>query len=93
MRSSYLKWKQLWLFCLGIVLASSICMKWLENDFILDTGKFSILGLELFYPKDKLQSVLTDLQTFAGIKKYCSTSCGSILLLWQGFIQASQVFA
>lgn len=69
MRFSYLKWKQLWLFCFGVAVASSFCMKWLENDFVLNNDRFNIIGLELFYPKDKLQSVLTDLQTFAGIKK------------------------
>jgi hypothetical protein len=42
-------------------------MQWLANDFWLDDGKFSILGLELFYSKREVVSVLTQIKQPARI--------------------------
>jgi hypothetical protein len=33
-------------------------MKWMENDLFTNGEKFSILGLELFYPKEKVIGIL-----------------------------------
>lgn len=37
-------------------------MEWLSNDFWLDDQKFSILGLELFYSKKEILTVLTQIK-------------------------------
>lgn len=55
------RWKQLFLFCLGLSLGASFCMKWIENDFWVKDEKFSIMGLELFYPKEKVTTILSNL--------------------------------
>jgi hypothetical protein len=55
------RWKPLFLFCLGLAMASAFCMKWMEQDFIVGTEKFSIMGLELFYPLEKVETILKGL--------------------------------
>ena len=52
-------WKKLFLFCLGLALGTSFCMKWLERSFYANDELFTIMGLELFYPKEKLIAILT----------------------------------
>ena len=52
-------WKKLFLFCLGLFIASAFCMKWMENDFWSGGGKFTIIGLELLYDREKMLAVLT----------------------------------
>ena len=59
MNLNYQRWKKLFLFGLGLVVSSSFCMKWMENSFWLQNEKFSILGLELFYPKEKIMTILS----------------------------------
>jgi hypothetical protein len=51
-------WKKLLFFCLGLLIASSFCMKWMEGAFRIDGTSFSIMDLELFYSKEKLVAVL-----------------------------------
>jgi hypothetical protein len=51
-------WKQLFLFAIGLAIAASFCMKWIENDLLFKGQKVSILGLELFYPKEKVAGIL-----------------------------------
>ena len=58
---SFSSWKKLFLFCLGLTIAASFCMKWIENDLVVHGEKFTILGLELFYPKEKLAGILSGL--------------------------------
>ncbi len=61
MISSQKRWKKLFLFCLGLTVASVFCMKWMENDLLVQGEKFTIMGLELFYPKEKMLAVLAGL--------------------------------
>jgi hypothetical protein len=58
MSLSYNRWKKLFLFCFGLSIASAFCMKWMESDFWVNNKKFTILGLELFYSKEKVMAVL-----------------------------------
>ena len=59
MRYPYINWNRLLLFCLGLSLASAFAMKWMESDFIYNNEPVSILGLELFYPKEKIITILS----------------------------------
>ena len=61
------RWRNLFLFCLGISLATAFIMQWLESDFWLGDKKFSILGLELFYSKKEVLTVLTQIKQPAKI--------------------------
>lgn len=54
-------WKKLFLFCFGLAVAASFCMKWMESDLVVHGEKFTILGLELFYSKEKLAGILSGL--------------------------------
>lgn len=54
-------WKKLLLFCLGLAASVAFCMKWMESDFLAGQEKFTILGLELFYSKDKVAGLLAAL--------------------------------
>jgi hypothetical protein len=51
-------WKKLFLFCFGIAFGASFCMKWMEGDFIINAEKFTIIGLEISYPKEKVMAIL-----------------------------------
>ncbi len=62
MQSLYIRWRSLFLFCLGIAVSTTFIMEWLSNDFWLDDQKFSILGLELFYSKKEILTVLTQIK-------------------------------
>ena len=62
MKSLYIPWRNLFLFCLGIAVATGFIMEWLANDFWLNDQKFSILGLELFYSKREVLEVLTQVK-------------------------------
>jgi hypothetical protein len=53
------KWKAIFLFCAGITIGTSFCMKWLENDFVSDGHKFTIIGLEIFYSKQQVFDFVT----------------------------------
>lgn len=52
-------WKIVFLFGLGMSVGTAFCMKWMEADFVTEGGKFTILGLELFYTKEKVESILS----------------------------------
>ncbi len=67
MQTSYTRWRNLFLFCLGISLSTAFIMEWLASDFRLDDEKFSIIGLELFYPKREVLTVLTQIKQPAKI--------------------------
>ena len=67
MHSFNTRWHSLFLFCLGIMIASGFIMEWLANDFWLGDEKFSILGLELFYSKKELLRVLSQIKQPAKI--------------------------
>jgi hypothetical protein len=52
-------WKRLFLFCLGLFIASAFAMKWMEADLLINGKRISIFGLELFYPKEKITEIFT----------------------------------
>lgn len=54
-------WKRQFLFCLGIFIAAAFCMKWMEADLLISGEKFTIMGLELFYPEEKVMTILQGL--------------------------------
>lgn len=51
-------WKNLFLFGSGLAIGTSFCMKWMESDCWVNGKQFTILGLELFYSKDKISEIL-----------------------------------
>lgn len=55
------KWQKLFWFCFGIFAASAFCMKWMENDFWAGKEKFTIIGLEMGYSKEKTMLILAGL--------------------------------
>jgi hypothetical protein len=61
MNSSYKNWKQLFVFCIGLAIGTAFCMKWMESDFWVKGEKFTMLGLELFYPTEKVIAILSNL--------------------------------
>ena len=54
-----MKWNRLFLFCLGLFLASSFAMKWMEADLVFNNESISIFGLELYYPAEKIAAIFT----------------------------------
>lgn len=63
-------WKKLFWFCLGLLLASGFCMKWIEDEFISGGKLFTIFDLELFLDKDGLTKI------FAGMDNKARTIVG-----------------
>ncbi len=61
MNLSYSRWRALFLFGLGLSIGAAFCMKWMEADFWSNNEKFTILGLELFYPLQKVEGILCSL--------------------------------
>lgn len=61
MKNDFARWNRLFLFCLGLFIAGSFAMKWMESDLVYKGSKISIFGLELFYPKEKI------IEIFSGI--------------------------
>ena len=54
-------WQRLFLFSLGLFAGTAFCMKWMEGDFIQNGQKFTVIGLELTYTKEKVASILAGL--------------------------------
>ena len=54
-------WNRLFLFSLGIFLGTAFCMKWMESDFWAGEEKFTIIGLEIFYPREKIITLFNSL--------------------------------
>lgn len=54
-------WNKLFLFCAGLFIGSAFCMKWMESDFIQGGKTFTIIGLEITYPKEKVMEILSGL--------------------------------
>jgi hypothetical protein len=50
-------WKQLFLFCLGLAVAASFAMKWLEADMFYAGKRISIIGLEMFYGERQIEQI------------------------------------
>lgn len=55
------RWNKLFLFCLGLFVASAFCMKWMESGFIHNGALFTIIGLEISYPKEQVIAILSGL--------------------------------
>ncbi|MEK7226966.1 MAG: hypothetical protein AAB221_14955, partial [Bacteroidota bacterium] len=53
--------QRIFILCLGLFAASAFCMKWIEADFIQAGEKFTIIGLEISYPKEKVSNILAGL--------------------------------
>jgi hypothetical protein len=54
-------WNKLFLFCAGLFLGTAFCMKWMESDFVQGGKTFTIIGLEISYPKEKVMEILSGL--------------------------------
>ena len=54
-------WNRIFLFGAGVFIGTAFCMKWMERDFLIKGEKFSILGLELFYTREKMISIISGL--------------------------------
>lgn len=67
MNFNYNRWKKFLIFSLGIAAGITFCMKWMEGDLLSNGQKFTILGLELFYDKEKMVAV------FNGIDDHVKT--------------------
>lgn len=52
-------WKKVFLFCAGLTAGAMFCMKWIESDLLYNGKDFTILGLEISYPKEKVAEILT----------------------------------
>ncbi len=61
MNNQYKRWQKLFLFCLGLFAGTAFCMKWMEGDFLQNGEKFTIIGLEISYTKEKLAAILSGL--------------------------------
>jgi hypothetical protein len=61
MAINYKLWQKIFLFCLGLFVATAFCMKWMEGDFVQNGQKFTIIGLEISYSKEKLAAILAGL--------------------------------
>lgn len=61
MNTNYKNWKTLFLFCLGLFLGTAFCMKWMEKDLLQDNQLFTVIGLEITYPREKVYSILSGL--------------------------------
>ena len=54
-------WRKLFLFSLGLSAGTAFCMKWMEADFLQNGQKFTIIGLEISYTKEKVAGILAGL--------------------------------
>jgi hypothetical protein len=61
MHKNQLRWQKIFLFCFGIFAGTAFCMKWMEADFLQNGQPFTIIGLEINYPKEKVAAILTGL--------------------------------
>lgn len=59
MKNDFSNWQRLFPFCLGLFIAGAFVMKWIESDLLYNNAKFSIFGLELFYPKEKIVEIFS----------------------------------
>jgi hypothetical protein len=61
MSSGYKNLQKLFLCCLGLFLGIAFCMKWMEPGFVYNGSIFTIIGLEISYPKEQVVSILSGL--------------------------------
>jgi len=58
---NYYRWRTVFLICLGVFAGTAFCMKWMERDLLYNGDLFTVIGLEISYPKEKVAAI------FAGI--------------------------
>ena len=58
---NYKRWQKIFLTGLGIFLAAAFCMKWLEPEFLHKGNLFTIIGLEITYPREKLMAIFSEI--------------------------------
>lgn len=61
MNYNYKFWQRIFLLPLGLFIGAAFCMKWMEGDFLQNGQKFTIIGLEISYPKEKVAAILAGL--------------------------------
>jgi hypothetical protein len=61
MTTNYKGWQKLFLCCLGLFAGTAFCMKWMEPDFLQNGQPFTIIGLEITYPREKVATILAGL--------------------------------
>lgn len=59
-------WKKLFLVCLGLFAGTAFCMKWMEGDFVAGGRPFTIIGLEISYPRDQVIEIMQALDARVG---------------------------
>jgi hypothetical protein len=71
MNTNYKSWRSLFFFCLGLFLGTAFCMKWIEKDLVHNNELFTVIGLEISYPKEKVYIILSGLDDkVKGILQY-----------------------
>lgn len=61
MQHSYKFWQKLFLFCLGLFLASAFCMKWIEPGFVYNGKTFTMIGLEVSYSQSEVINIFSSI--------------------------------
>ena len=61
MTNNYKLWQKLFLFFFGLFAGTAFCMKWMEGDLLQNGQKFTVIGLEISYPKEKVAAILAGL--------------------------------
>lgn len=54
-------WRRIFLISFGLFAGTAFCMKWMEGDFFQNGEKFTIIGLEISYTKEKVAAILAGL--------------------------------
>lgn len=52
-------WNKLFMLCLGLFIGGFFGMRLLEDDLIYNDAKFSVIGLEIFYSREKIIEIFT----------------------------------
>lgn len=53
------QWNKLLFFCVGLSIGVGFCMSWMESDFRVNGEKFTMIGLQLFYSRQRLAQILS----------------------------------
>ena len=61
MKLKHNHWQNIFVFSLGLFLGTAFCMKWMENDLRVNNEKFTIIGLELTYSRQKVGDILASI--------------------------------
>lgn len=61
MRTGTYGWRTLLLVCAGLFAGTAFCMKWMEGDLVQGGSPFTIIGLELTYPKEEVMRIFLGL--------------------------------